>query len=1566
MRMAPVIACISRWAERYWIRKLMKDNQTMPKTDGFPRRRYARALLPGLLMTLQIAVFTQQSRAQAVTLVPNATRYTGIGPASRGYNSDFGSAGTVELNSPAGLAVDTGGNLLIVDRTNNCIRREDSTQLHLITTLAGLKSSSQGDTCNAALNATPTPAQGLLTPSSVAVDLSNNVYIADAGHNCIRMLVSGSSGVSNMQTVAGTCGASATASTTPMPQGLATDSAGNLYISIQNTADGVFQVLRHAANSAANTLCRVAGDATAQGIAKCADVTGSVSLSLPTGIALDGAGSLYIADTGNNCIRKLSGGTFSTALGTCGSVSSAIRSPLGVTFSLAGNMFVSLGDANQVVRYNQGTGQLLVVAGNVSTAAGAYSSQQDGAAASAVPLNAPMGVVEDASNNLFVADSGNGIVRALTFGNLFPQTAASQASAQQVLAYQINVASNLTVTVGKDYALVAGTNSCDGAKTPTPAGSTPAYCSVGVIFTPTQPGARFSPITVADSSSGTRIVSGLQGTGIGPQVLLFQGTANTFAAGLGGLRDLSRDSQGNVYVLRQSTAVDAQVLRYPVGGGAPTVLVPAGAGLKQPTAIAADAAGNWYVTDLAGSSTGGPTVQRYGADGSINLNYVTGIVAPRAISVDGFGNLLIAEQGTANDLLKVYQGGERYVMVGGGTTPAAEGVTAAAVQLTTPSGVALGPNGTVYLTDSGAHRVYSVDTAGLFHVIAGDGGTTTSTITQGALNQSIVNPTDVDVDAAGDIFIVDSGANKVFTLFASANANTNLVRIFGRTTGAQGVAGDGSESDFAYLNDPEAVTITPDGTVYVADAGNSRVRSITFPIPTLNYGTVAVGSINTLTQALWNDGNGNLFRNTDPAVSKPNFQYNDAASTCGQAIIPGLLCNFAFTFFPTVTGPDSAVATVADSATTSPQHVNLVANVVATLITGFTAAPETENYGGPYVGTAILSDNGGTVPNGTVTFTLNGTVVCTLQGNFLNAITCTLPGGSGLHVGTYPVVVKFVGNYPTQTTNTTLQVMPRVLTETVNNKSKRYLQPNPVLDGVPNGLLSGNGTDSFTVTYSTTVTQTSTPQLYAGAITATFAAGPGTDATNYTINVVPGDFLVQPALLLGGAVSSGTQVYGGTFSSTFRFTPLPGAAAPTGTMVFSAGGRVLCTLPISTPATTCVLPAGTGLNVGTYPVVANYSGDALYQGQTFGGAVTVTPAPLTLTVNNQAKAFGAAVPVLTGTYSGLVNGDVAGTTIGATYSTTVTATTPIGTYPNSITAVLTGSSATNYTVQILPGSFQVGVISTTTTLTSSTGSAASGAAVTFTALVSSAAGAIPNGTVIFSADGVSIGSAVLDATGAASVTTTTLKSGTRSIVATYSGNAAFGFSSATLSQVVTVPSGTFTLSATPDTQLIRGPGNTTYQVTITSKNGFAGPVSLTCSGLPADASCTLGQTLFQLAANGTATTTLITTTVEADAIVARNMLQRRDDAGGLAITAAAALPMELSGLGLLVAGIRRRKKMRLLPLLALGLGMLGLAGCGCPNTAFHTYPITVIGTSVNGGPAPVSTKVYLSVGQTIN
>jgi hypothetical protein len=178
-------------------------------------------------------------------------------------------------------------------------------------------------------------------------------------------------------------------------------------------------------------------------------------------------------------------------------------------------------------------------------------------------------------------------------------------------------------------------------------------------------------------------------------------------------------------------------------------------------------------------------------------------------------------------------------------------------------------------------------------------------------------------------------------------------------------------------------------------------------------------------------------------------------------------------------------------------------------------------------------------------------------------------------------------------------------------------------------------------------------------------------------------------------------------------------------------------------------------------------------------------------------------------------------------------------------------------------------------------------------------------------------------------------------------------------------SGTFTISATPPTPYITGAGATTYQVTLTSVGSFADQINLSCSGLPADATCTFTDNP-TLTAGGTVTTTMTVTTTVADAKLQQPSTFTFHPVDISPIALGAAFPLEFTWLSVFFADRRRKspstQKVRIGAVLVFTFGLLGLTGCGCPPTVFHTYTINITGTSINLLAPAQSTSVLLSVG----
>jgi hypothetical protein len=291
---------------------------------------------------------------------------------------------------------------------------------------------------------------------------------------------------------------------------------------------------------------------------------------------------------------------------------------------------------------------------------------------------------------------------------------------------------------------------------------------------------------------------------------------------------------------------------------------------------------------------------------------------------------------------------------------------------------------------------------------------------------------------------------------------------------------------------------------------------------------------------------------------------------------------------------------------------------------------------------------------------VNGDTAAVISGLTLNTTATTASA-----VGSYPITAAdaTAGNYTITFTPGTLAVGQNLLTISADNKTKTYGAALPGFTASFSGLLNGDTSSVVTgLQFSTTAT--------VGSNVGSYAITPfGAAATNYALAYVPGTLTINSAALTITA-NSATKIYGAA---------LPSFTASYAGLVNGDTSSVVTGLQFNTAATTAS-------NVGSYAITPFGASATNYTIGYVPGTLTINPAALTIAADSKSKAFGAANPALTASYTGLVNGDTYAVVSGLTLNTTATLASAVGSYP----IAAAGATAGNYTITFTPGTLAVG------------------------------------------------------------------------------------------------------------------------------------------------------------------------------------------------------------------------------------------------------------------------------------
>jgi len=464
---------------------------------------------------------------------------------------------------PSGVAVDTEGNVYVADEVNNSIRK--ITASGLLTNFAGNGTAGSTDGTGSAAS--------FNSPLGVAVDLAGNVYVADTGNHKIRKITA--AGV--VTTLAGSgirafADGSGTAASFYNPWDLAVDTTGNVYVADES-----------------NNLIRK--------ITPIGVVTSLARVTLPMGVAVDLSGNVYAIGAVSNTIQKITAtGAVSTLAGSgaVGSVdgtgtAASFNSPRGLAVDYGGNVYVA-DTNNSKIRKITPTGQVTTLAGS------GYLGLVDGTGTAARFYN-PRCLAVDAVGNMYVSDSGNNLIRKITVAGVVTTFDTVKATSfYRPAAVTLDATGNLYVadnynnsirkiTVAGEVTTLAGSGAAgaaDGtgieASFNFPNGL--AVDSGGNVYVADTGNHKIRKITAAGQVT-TLAGSGLQGAANGMGILA------SFYYPYG----IAVDSDGNVYVA--DTYNDK--IRKITAAGEVTSLT--GQVFNRPKDLAVDSGGNIYITD---------------------------------------------------------------------------------------------------------------------------------------------------------------------------------------------------------------------------------------------------------------------------------------------------------------------------------------------------------------------------------------------------------------------------------------------------------------------------------------------------------------------------------------------------------------------------------------------------------------------------------------------------------------------------------------------------------------------------------------------------------------------------------------------------------------------------------------------------------------------------------------------------------------------------------------------------------------------------------------------------------
>ena len=645
----------------------------------------------------------------------------------------------------------------------------------------------------------PTPVQAVQAsiggPLGAAADSQGNVFFTSL--NCVFKI----DGNGALSRVAGTSrgdysgdGGPATSAMLSFPSGVAVDASGNLFIAdLGNNRIRKLTPAGLITTVAGNGILGYSGDG---------GPATSAELDRPSDVAVDASGNLFIADNGNNRIRKVTAAGIITTVtgsgsagysGDGGSAASAeLDLPWGVAVDASGNLFIA-DYGNSRIRKVTVAGIITTVAGNGSTG---YSG--DGGPGTSAQLDGPNGVTVDASGNLFIADSISDRIRKLTPAGI------------------------ITTVAGNGFFGYSG----DGGPATSLSLSQPVGVAIdtsGNLFIADYSNSRIRKVTLGG------IITTVAGNGLGD----YSGDGGpATSAVLFGPTGVAIDTSGNLFIAdilnnRIRKVTPAGIITTVAGNGSFGYSGDDGpatsAQLYYPNGVAVDTSGNLFIADTQNNA-----IRKVTPAGIITTTY--GVYSgPSGVAIDTSGNLFIAD--TYNcEIHKVTPGGTITTVAGNGSLGySGDGGLAILAELNLPWGVAVDASDNLFIAEYGNNRIRKVTPAGIITTVAGNGHYGYSGDGGPATSGQLAEPSGVAVDTSGNLFIADSNNSRIRKVTPAGIITT----IAGN--GFFSYSGDGGPAVGARLDYPTGVAVDTSGNVFIADTQNNAIRLLTPSATSCSY-----------------------------------------------------------------------------------------------------------------------------------------------------------------------------------------------------------------------------------------------------------------------------------------------------------------------------------------------------------------------------------------------------------------------------------------------------------------------------------------------------------------------------------------------------------------------------------------------------------------------------------------------------------------------------------------------------------------------------------------------------------